>query len=69
MTKNNKKCTTEKIVFLEKNSNLLIPRPPLRTPKPQDKSSALKREHQAIQKVFEVIDGLFKKSYRKFMVP
>ncbi len=34
-----------------KNCNLLIPRTPLRTPKLQEKPSALKREHPALQKM------------------
>jgi hypothetical protein len=37
--------------FLIKNCNLTIPRPPLRTPKLQEKPSALKREHPALQKM------------------
>jgi hypothetical protein len=35
--------------FLYKYCNLLIPRPPQRTPKLQEKPSALKREHPALQ--------------------
>jgi hypothetical protein len=36
-------------IFLIKNCNLLIPRPPLRTLKLQEKPSALKREHPVVQ--------------------
>jgi hypothetical protein len=36
---------------LIKNCKLLIPRPPKRTPKLQEKPSALKREHPALQKM------------------
>jgi hypothetical protein len=36
---------------LTKNCNLLIPRPPKRTPKLQEKPSALKRKHPALQKM------------------
>ena len=32
-----------------KNCNLLIPRPPKRTPKLQEKPSALKREHPVLK--------------------
>ncbi len=48
-----KKCTTRNIIFifLVKNCNLLIPRPPKRTPKLQEKPSAHKREHPALQKM------------------
>jgi hypothetical protein len=34
---------------LIKNCNLLIPRPPLRTPKLQEKPSVLKREHLVLK--------------------
>jgi hypothetical protein len=37
-------------LFLIKNCNLLIPRSPQRTSKLQEKPSALKREHPALQK-------------------
>jgi hypothetical protein len=36
-------------IFLIKNCNLLITRPPLRTPKLQEKPSALKREHLVLK--------------------
>jgi hypothetical protein len=51
MTKNWKKFTAEicKYVFLIKNCNLLIPRPPYRTLMLQEKPSTLKREHPALQ--------------------
>ncbi len=38
-------------IFLIKNCNLLIPRPPERTPKLQKKTSALKSEHPVLQKM------------------
>jgi hypothetical protein len=44
---------------LIKNCNLLIPRPPQRTPKLQEKPSALKREHLAVQKMKIVSFFLF----------
>ncbi len=44
--------------FVDKNCNLLIPRPPLRTSKLQEKPSALKREHPALQKT-KFINFLF----------
>jgi hypothetical protein len=49
MTKYWKKFTTEIkfYIFLIKNCNLLIPRPPKRTSKLLEKSSSLKREHLA----------------------
>jgi hypothetical protein len=37
--------------FLIKNCNLIIPRPPQRTSSKQEKPSALKREHPALQKM------------------
>ncbi len=47
MTKNWKKLQMKKCnIFLIKNCNLLIPWPPQRTSKLQEKPSALKREHQ-----------------------
>jgi hypothetical protein len=36
-------------IFLIKNCNLLIPRPPYRTPKLQEKPLALKREHPVLK--------------------
>jgi hypothetical protein len=36
-------------IFLIKNCNLLIPRPPERTPKLQEMPSALKREHPVLK--------------------
>jgi hypothetical protein len=36
---------------LIKKCNLLIPRPPLRTSKLQEKPSALKKEHPSLQKM------------------
>ncbi len=49
MTKNwNKFTTLKKCEFLS-NCNLLIPRPPLRTFKLQEKPSAFKRDHPALQ--------------------
>jgi hypothetical protein len=42
-------------IFLIKNCNLLIPRPSLRTPKLQEKPSALKREHP-ILKNMKILD-------------
>jgi hypothetical protein len=53
MTKKLIKNTAENFFnFLSKiaNCNLLIPRPPDRTSKLQDKPSTLKREHPALQK-------------------
>jgi hypothetical protein len=44
-----KKFTAENFNFFDKNCNLLIPRPPYRTSKLQEKSSSLKREHLALQ--------------------
>jgi hypothetical protein len=50
-----KKIMLKKIyLFLIKNCNLLIPRPPERTPKLKKNSSALKREHPTL--------AIFKKS-------
>jgi hypothetical protein len=37
------------LFFFIKNYNLPIPRPPYRTPKLQEKPSALKKEHPALQ--------------------
>jgi hypothetical protein len=50
MTKNLKELQLEKLlyIFVIKNCNLLIPRPPYRTPKLQEKPSALKKEHPAL---------------------
>ncbi len=45
----NLKLKTFDIFFLFKNRNLLNPRPPKRTSKLQEKSSALKRDHPALQ--------------------
>jgi hypothetical protein len=42
-------------IFLIKNCNLLIPRPPLRMPKLQEKPSALKREHP-VHKNMKILD-------------
>jgi hypothetical protein len=39
------------IVLNKQKSNLLIPRPPQRTPKLQEKLSALKREHPELQNI------------------
>jgi hypothetical protein len=36
-------------IFFIKTCHLLSPRPPLKTPKVQEKPSALKREHPALQ--------------------
>jgi hypothetical protein len=36
-------------IFLIKNSNFLIPRPPKRPPRQEEKPSTLKREHPALQ--------------------
>jgi hypothetical protein len=46
-----KKITAEKklIFYWIKSYNLPIPRPPYRTPKLQEKPSALKKEHPALQ--------------------
>ncbi len=41
----------KKLNFFIKNCHLLIPRPPKRTSKLQEKSSSLKREHPALQKL------------------
>jgi hypothetical protein len=51
MIKNLKKFTAGKLfyIILIKNCNLLIPRPPYRPHKLQEKPSALKREHPALQ--------------------
>jgi hypothetical protein len=54
MTKNLKKIYLVQLeknlyIFLIKNCHLLIPRPPERTSKLQEKASALKREHPALQ--------------------
>jgi hypothetical protein len=51
MATNKQKITAKKIFYivLIKNCNLLIPRPPERTSRLQEKPSALKREHPAIQ--------------------
>jgi hypothetical protein len=51
MTKNKiKNYSCKKMnVFLVKNCNLHITRPPYRTSKPLEKPSALKREHPALQ--------------------
>jgi hypothetical protein len=49
MTKNKTKNTAE--IFLIKNGNLLIMKLPQRTSKLQEKVSALKREHPALQKI------------------
>jgi hypothetical protein len=38
-------------IFLIKNCNLAIPRPPYRTHKLQEKPSALKKEHPALQNI------------------
>ncbi len=53
MIQNWKKFTTRNLIFifLIKNCNLLIPRPSWSTPKLQEKPSALKREHPALQKM------------------
>jgi hypothetical protein len=64
MAKNLKKLKLEKnliCIFLIKNSYLLIPRPPLRTSKLQEKPSALIREHPALQnfKTFSIFLGHF----------
>jgi hypothetical protein len=42
-------------IFLIKNFNLLIPRPPQRTPKLQEKPSALKREQPEL-KIMKILD-------------
>jgi hypothetical protein len=47
ITKNCRKNTAEN--FLINNCILLIPRPPKRTSKIQEKPSALKREHPVLQ--------------------
>jgi hypothetical protein len=44
-------------IFLIKNCNLLIPRPPQRTPKLQEKPSALKREHPVLKNT-KILDFL-----------
>ncbi len=62
-----KKNTVEnflKYLLLIKNCNLLIPRPPQRTSKLQEKPSALEREHPALQKIkfinfFSIFAGHF----------
>jgi hypothetical protein len=48
-----KKITAEKIfdIFLIKNCNLLIPRPPQDTSKLEEKPSALKKERPATQNI------------------
>ncbi len=51
-------------IFLIKNCNLHIPSPPLRTSKLQEKPSALKREHPALQNFkflpfFPIFEGHF----------
>jgi hypothetical protein len=52
MTKNGKELEIFFfLIFLIKNCNLLIPRPPSRTSKVQEKPSALKRGHPALQKI------------------
>jgi hypothetical protein len=37
--------------FLDQNCNLFIPKPPYRTPKLQEKPSALKREHPVLKNI------------------
>jgi hypothetical protein len=52
MTENWKKFTAAKsffYIFLIKNCNLLLPRPPYRTSKLQEKPSPLKKEHPALK--------------------
>jgi hypothetical protein len=50
MTKNAKLYSWKKIYFLDKKTDiLLIPRPPRRTSKLQEKPSALKGEHPALR--------------------
>jgi hypothetical protein len=49
MNKSLKKFRAGKKYFLFKNCNLLIPSPPERTSKLQQKSSSLKREHPGLQ--------------------
>ncbi len=50
---------TKKFLFLIKNCNYLIPRPPLRTSKLQEKPSAPKREHSALPKKCNLFSSLF----------
>jgi hypothetical protein len=56
----NWKNTPEKVGFFSfKNCNLLIPRPPERTSKLQEKPSALNREHRALQKMKLFLNSIF----------
>ncbi len=59
-------------LFLIKNCNLLLPRPPKSTSKLQEKSSALKREHPALQKMklinFFYFSGSFSPSWIRIRI-
>jgi hypothetical protein len=44
-----KKCTAKRFFYFYENYNFVIPRPPERTSKLQQKPSPLKREHPALQ--------------------
>jgi hypothetical protein len=61
------------IFFLVNHCNLLIPRPPKRTSKLQEKSSALNREHPAIPNLkfinFSLFCGSFKPSWIRIHWP
>ncbi len=63
MTKDRKNTAEKNSLFLIKNCNLLIPRPPQKTSKLQEKPSALKREHPALQNdflnLFSIFEGHF----------
>jgi hypothetical protein len=63
MNKNLKKFTAEKIFHCrdKKNCNLLVPMPPYRSSKLQEKPSALKKEHPAhvISKLFVILWLIF----------
>ena len=60
-------------LFLIKNCNFLIPRPPYRTSKLQEKPSALKREHQTLPKMkcinFFLFSGSFLPSWIRIAIP
>jgi hypothetical protein len=51
MTKTEEKNTTEQYFFFFFDQKMLIPRPPYRTSKLQEKPLALKGEHPALQKM------------------
>ncbi len=51
-------------LFLIKNCNLPVPRPPYKTSKLQERPSALKREHQALKKLNSLFFSISSRGYR-----